>query len=132
MAGYSGKPLAEKLGITSGMHVIIVNEPEHFRNILGSVVKEIHVAQSISGEAMYIHLFTKSRHELESYVPKILKHLALKGMLWISWPKKIAKIQTDLTEQVLRDVLLPTGLVDVKVCAIDETWSGLKFVWRKK
>lgn len=132
MAGYSSTPLDKKLGLKEDMRAIFLNEPDGLRKLIGPVLTTLHVAQSLNGEADYIHLFTSSRSELERHVPAMIKHISDSGMIWISWPKQSAKVPTDITEQTLRDVILPTGFVDIKVVAIDEVWSGLKFVKRKQ
>lgn len=119
--GYSKRSLIEKLGLKPEMTVVIINLPENY---------EIKADSKITGEIDFGQIFVKSRSELEKLIPKFEKHLSKTGMLWVSWPKKSSKIQTDLNENLLREIILPTGLVDVKVIAVDEVWSGLKFVWR--
>ena len=133
MGAYSTKPLAQKLGIASGMKMLFLNESDTFRNTLGSMVNEVHVAQSMmKGETYdYIHLFVHTSAELKKQAEMCLEHLVNRGMLWVSWPKQSANVPTDLTEQTLRDVLLPQGVDDIKACAIDTVWGGLKFVWRR-
>ncbi len=134
MVGYSTKSVAEKLGVHPGLEAVFLNAPDTFMTILGSSVKDIHVAQSFKeGKSYdYIHLFVVSRDELEYKAKVCNEHLSSHGMLWISWPKQSSNALTDLTEQILRDVLLPLGVVDIKVCAIDEIWSGLKFMRRRQ
>jgi hypothetical protein len=132
MAGYSGTPLIKKLGIKEDSSVVFLQEPKNFRKELGKLPKSIVPKTSITKEHNYIHLFTKSRSELEKYFPKLKKALNKTGSLWVSWPKKTSKIPCDFSENDLREIGLAAGLVDVKVAAIDQTWSGLKFVWRLK
>lgn len=142
MAGYSGKSVAEKLGLKAGMSLAVINSPESYGDNIGrDVLDSLHVAQSFQQGKTYdvIHLFVWNRADLITASHQLLEHLAPVGIIWISWPKKSfgklriksSRVSTDLTEQTLRDVLLPLGIVDVKVCAVDDTWSGLKFVRRK-
>lgn len=130
-AGYSGKPLAQKLGIPSGARAVVVNAPEGYAKTLGRLPEGSLVVDRPYAGAPFIHLFSTSRAELERRIPAILSALGEGGMLWISWPKRSSGVKTDLTEDVLREVCLPLGIVDVKVCAVDETWSGLKFYRRR-
>jgi len=123
MAGYSGKPLLEKLGLKAGMKANLISPV--YRAPAG-------VEKSTEGPLDFIHLFTKDREELERDFPVLAKTLAPSGMLWVSWPKGASKIKTDVNETVVRKIGLEAGLVDVKVCAVDEVWSGLKFVIRLK
>jgi len=129
-AGYSGTPLVKKLGIKAGQRVIFVNEPPDFQSML----PDMPSLGKISGNSPtdYVHLFVKTRSDLEALLPKAKRNLAQNGMIWVSWPKKSSKVTTDLTEDTIRDSALSLGLVDVKVCAIDQTWSGLKLVIRRE
>jgi hypothetical protein len=131
MAGYSKTPLAGKLGLKPGMKVRLANAPAGYSKTLGKLPPGIvEPARPGAGSLDFIQFFTKSRAELEKALPAMLKSLAPDGMLWVSWPKKAAKVPTDMTEDVVRAVALPKGLVDVKVCAVDDVWSGLKLVRR--
>lgn len=132
MAGYSGTPLIKKLGIKPGMRAVALGAPENFGHLLGPLPSGLQLGTRLSKELDYIHLFAKKQAQIEAKKPSLLKSLSSTGMLWVSWPKKASKVPTDITEDVLRTLLLPTGLVDVKVCAVDEVWSGLKFMWRKE
>lgn len=132
MAGYSGRSLVEKLGIKPRTRIAIVNPPRGFRATLGKLPPGVTVAARPRGVMPFIHVFTRSRDELESTLPGLMKALDPAGALWISWPKKTSGVTTDITEDVIRAVALPTGLVDVKVAAIDDVWSGLKLVRRLK
>ena len=123
MAGYSGKSLKEKLGIKPGASVCIVKAPKGYLAGLG-------VANGRKGPYDFVQLFSMSIGELEKFFPVMKKRMTQSGMLWISWPKKASKVATDLDENVVRKIGLANGLVDVKVAAVDETWSGLKFVYR--
>lgn len=130
MAGYSSTPLASKLGLKAGMVVCILHAPDTFVPNLGPIVSDLTVHTTLRTTYNYIHVFVKDKNTLEKQLPGLIKSLAPKGMIWISWPKKASKVTTDITEQTLRDVGLPLGIVDIKVCAIDDIWSGLKFVRR--
>ena len=132
MAGSSKRPLAAKLGIKPNTMLYLVNPPQDYENTLGPLpdgVKRVEQPQSATG---FIQIFTKSQGELEAEFPRLKASLATDGMLWVSWPKKASKVETDLDGNIVREVGLANGLVDVKVCAVDETWSGLKFVYRLK
>jgi len=129
---YSKKSLREKLGIREGFKVFILNPPESYYNTLGSLPKGVFVTTALKGPLDFIHLFTKKRKELESNFPTFKQALSQKGILWISWPKRSSGVDTDLNENMVREVGLKNGLVDVKVIAVDEVWSALKFVYRLK
>jgi hypothetical protein len=128
MAGYSGTPLIQKIGIKPGHRLILRNHPESFLKDLGEL--PAGAAQSSSGKANVVVCFSEKLADLQRSFPVLAGKLVPDGMLWISWPKRASGRPTDLTEDVVRQVGLKCGLVDVKVCAIDETWSGLKFVVR--
>jgi hypothetical protein len=134
MAGYSKRSLADKLGIKPGHTVLIFNAPEGYAQTLGPLPEGVSLRSSLRGVLDVIHFFTASRAEFESKFLSLKSHLAKDGMLWVSWPKGGAKaaIKTDMNENIVRDFALAHGLVDVKVAAIDETWSGLKLVYRLK
>ncbi|MBY2938556.1 DUF3052 domain-containing protein [Rhizobium leguminosarum] len=134
-AGYSGTPLARKLGLAEGQAAALLGIPETIGEINGfdGFASVVHTLPETPQPAFdYVHLFTIERAALEAIAPALFLVLRPDGMVWISWPKKSSRVSTDITEDVLREVLLPTGLVDVKVCAVDEVWSGLKFVIRKE
>lgn len=133
MAGYSETPLAKKLGIKEGHTVTILNAPEYYWSLFESLPNHIeNKAPNEAGAVDFIHFFTQSENELQGELLKLKSKLKKNGMLWISWPKKASKVPTDLSDMIVRDAGLKTGLVDVKVCAVDEIWSGLKFVFRKE
>jgi hypothetical protein len=132
MAGYSGTPLIQKIGIKPGHRIILRNHPASFVKDLGKLPDGTQTAERLSGNANVIVYFTDRLAELQKDFSRLAAALVADGMLWISWPKKASGRQTDLTEDIVRRVGLGCGLVDVKVCAIDETWSGLKFVIRVK
>jgi hypothetical protein len=130
-AGYSKKPRAEKLGIKEGSKIIIINPPRDYLNTL-EIPPKVTLMNQLKGPLEFIHFFTKSRQELETQFPSLKRELLKGGMLWISWPKGSSKVETDLNEGVVREVGLKNGLVDIKICAVDDIWSGLKFVHRKE
>lgn len=132
MAGYSGTPLGKKLGLKDDMSVFVQNTPTEYFAWLSPLPSSIILRDRFTANLDFVHIFTDKRKEFESSFLKAKKHLKPTGMLWISWPKKSSKVPTDLDENVIRDFGLVNGLVDVKVCAIDEVWSGLKFVYRLK
>jgi hypothetical protein len=128
MAGYSGAPLAQKLGIKPATTVTVINEPASYRKLLGEWADGVEFLDRLRHDSSFIHFFTTRRSELEKHVTRLRKNLPETGTLWISWPKKSAGVPTDVTEDVIRAVALPLGFVDVKVYAVDETWSGLKLM----
>jgi hypothetical protein len=132
MAGYSGTPLAKKLGIKTGFRIALINAPEGFLSELNGLPDDVKMDSRAAKESDLILYFVKSAGELKKRFPDLAARLAQSGMLWISWPKKSSGVVTDLTENVVREIGLEVGLVDVKVCAVNEIWSGLKFVIRLK
>jgi len=132
MAGYSGTPLVKKLGIKSGFSVAFVNPPPGFVQGLDLPSETTTCSMSSCEPIDFILLFVKSRQELATKFSMCAAKLKPDGMLWVSWPKKASRVKTDLTDNVVRELGLSEGLVDVKVCAVDEVWSGLKFVFRLK
>jgi len=131
-AGYSKRPLADKLGIKAGMRIAILNAPDGYAETLGALPDGVQVLDGLEKNLDFVHDFVRARAALEAKFPKLKESLAPAGMLWISWLKKSAKISTDLDENIVREVGLAHGLVDVKVAAVDSLWSGLKFVYRLK
>lgn len=131
-AGYSGTPLINKLGLKPGQHACILNAPEDFPKTLGALPKGIQLIQRLPKRRSldFIQFFTKDRNKLEKTFPQLKAALDWGGILWISWPKGASKVPTDLNENIVREIGLDLGLVDVKVAAIDAIWSGLKFVHR--
>ena len=133
MAGYSGTPLPKKLGIKEEARLALVGAPGDFvESTLTPLPDRVELRTRARGPLDVIVFFTKSREELERRFGKLAAALDPAGALWIAWPKRSSGVATDLTEDVLREVGLPQGLVDNKVCAIDDTWSGLRFVIRKE
>jgi hypothetical protein len=129
-AGYSRRSLVEKLGIKEGTRVIALGAPPTYRTLLSPLPPGASVHTTLPGSCDFIHHFARRRSELASQFPRLADSLTDNGTLWISWPKRAAGTETDLDENVVRELGLTEGLVDVKVCAVDEVWSGLKFVRR--
>jgi hypothetical protein len=127
--GYSGTPLAKKLGIAGGDVVAIVNEPAGFRDSL-DVPDGVRFKSSLRGRADVVVVFVTAHAELARRRAVLGETVYPDGAIWVAWPKRASKVPTDMTEDVVRDVFLPHGLVDNKVCAIDDVWSGLRVVWR--
>jgi hypothetical protein len=128
MAGYSGTPLAQKLGVKPGARLVVLGGPAAL------LPDDVPVRRRLGpgdGTADVVVAFFTSRRRLEARLPALERAIFPAGGLWLAWPKKASGVATDLTEDVLREVGLPRGLVDNKVCAVDDTWSGLRFVWRK-
>ena len=132
MAGYSGTPLAKKLGINAGCKLFVEGAPADYASLLAPLPDGVTFVKKLTSSADVIHLFTKSAAELEAKLRRWRHAIDPAEAVWISWPKKASKVPTDITEDVIREVALPMGFVDVKVCAVDETWSGLKLVIRKE
>jgi hypothetical protein len=131
MPGYSGTPLPKKLGIKAGFRVQLANAPAEVRAELREALSECVLVKQ--GDALdFVMMFTKSRVEMTEEFSRMRKLLAPAGMLWVGWPKKSSGVATDVDENVVREIGLAAGLVDVKVCAVTEVWSGLKFVRRVK
>ena len=131
-AGYSGTALVKKLGLKPGMTMRIINEPEHYRKLLGTIPADVQIKASTRGTIDFIHLFTETHAALGKALPGAVRALAADGLLWVSWPKKSSPLHKDLSETEIRQAGLDAGLVDVKICAVDADWSGLKFVYRLK
>ena len=132
MAGYSQTPLAKKLGINDGMTISFIAAPNDLWAELGELPSSVTVRKKPATDSDLILYFTASLEEYTKQFPIYAKLIAQAGMLWIGWPKKASKIETDIGENLVREIGLANGLVDVKVCAITEQWSGLKFVRRLK
>jgi hypothetical protein len=131
-AGYSTNPLYRKLGIKEGFHVKLVNAPDRYALWVGEILTKTILSNTCEKGFDFIHFFTNDLAELERRLPRFKKEISKDGMIWISWYKKAAGKPTGLDENIVRDTALHLGLVDVKVCAVDEQWSGLKLVYRLK
>jgi hypothetical protein len=132
VAGYSGTPLPKKLGIKEHSKVALIDPPQGFKMVLGNLPQEAAIQVGLTGKDRFdvIVAFVTTRTALVRQINAARKHMAPAAGFWIAWPKRASGVVTDVTESVVRDVALPTGLVDNKVCAIDETWSGLRLVIR--
>ncbi|XDD46615.1 DUF3052 domain-containing protein [Leptospira sp. WS39.C2] len=132
MVGYSGKSVIEKLGIKENMFLYFLNLPKD-QNMedWGKLPDQVSIVTSLRKDLDFIHYFSKQEKEFKTTFPNLIPYLKRNGMIWVSWPKKTAKIVSDMNENLIRNFALELGLVDIKVCAIDTTWSGLKLVIRK-
>ena len=128
MAGYSGKPLTQKLGIKPGFCIFVSGAPASYPEIVGELPEGATLAARLKAPLDMVHLFATSSDGLARLLTRVRAAIAPDGMVWVSWPKKASGVATDLSDVVVRNIALPLGLVDIKVCAIDATWSGLKFV----
>ena len=131
-AGYSGTPLAKKLGYKPAMQVCLLGAPAGFRKLLEPLPADVSFTSGCGKRTDLVQVFAVKRAEVERTLQKLRKTLKPDASIWVSWPKKASKVPTDVSEDVIRAVALPLGLVDIKVCAVDETWSGLKLVLRKE
>ena len=129
MAGYSGKPLAQKLGVVAGSTVAAIGTPANYRKLLGRLPNGVRFC-AVNAKPQLIHYFCTERVKLAIELPILRKKMRDDAMLWVSWPKRSAGLPTTVTEDVVRELALPLGLVDTKVCAVDETWSALRLVVR--
>ncbi|MBI4394176.1 MAG: DUF3052 family protein [Euryarchaeota archaeon] len=132
LAGYSKRSLPEKLGVKPGHRIMFVDEPAGFRRALGKLPPDVQVLTRPAENLDLVHVFVSRRARLAAALPRLMRVIRPEAPIWVSWPKKASGVETDVTEDVVRDVALPLGLVDVKVCAVDEAWSGLKLVIRKE
>jgi hypothetical protein len=131
-AGYSGTPLPQKLGIKPGLSVVTINAPTNYRRLLGTIPEGVTFSDRLRPESSFVHVFAKKRSELSNRLAVSREQIADTGTVWVSWPKRSSGVPTDVTEDAVRAVALPLEFVDVKVCAIDETWSGLKLMVRRE
>ena len=129
--GYSGKALGQKLGIKSWSRVKTRNAPPNYHQLLGPLPNDVQISTRLRRPVDLVHIFSIARAQLDAELRRALEEIEQDGAVWVSWPKKSSGVQTDITEDVVRELAFPLGLVDVKVCAVDETWSGLKLVIRK-
>jgi hypothetical protein len=128
MAGYSGTPLLKKLGLKPDCNAFFFKPPESYFDLIAPLPENVAVKKSLTGKLDFIHLFAMNSTEFRQQLQKSKTHLSVNGMIWVSWPKKTSGVKSDLDENIIRDFGLSIGLVDIKVCAVDEIWSGLKFV----
>lgn len=128
MAGYSGTPLAKKLGIKTAAKVMLLNAPDYYLQLFTDLPTDVYFVDEAAVKKDVIHFFTKQQDEFLTMLPQLMNQMNPDGMIWVSWPKKASKVVTDITEDVIRNFAIKIGLVDIKVCAVDEIWSGLKLV----
>lgn len=131
-AGYSGTPLIKKLGIKPGFRIGLIDAPANYLDLLGKLPDDVTIKKRLAGTCDFVHLFADRATKLAKDFPRAKRVLDTNGLIWVSWPKKSSGVETDVTEALVRSSGLDIGLVDVKICAVDETWSGLKFVYRLK
>lgn len=129
--GYSGTPLAKKLGLKEGLRLCAVDAPADYAALLAPLPAAVHFQPAVDADTDLAHLFVTRREVLAATLARWRAEMRADAVVWVSWPKKAARVPTDVSEDVIRDVALPLGFVDVKVCAVDATWSGLKLVVRK-
>jgi len=131
ITGYSGAPLAKKLGIKAPLTMLLINPPEAYLMWIGGVPDGVKLVAKIKPPIEAAHVFATESAFLDALLSKLRKDLKQDGFVWVSWPRKSSKVQTDITEDTIREIALPLGFVDIKVCAVSEVWSGLKLVIRK-
>lgn len=131
-AGYSGTPLPRKLGIGESTQVAVIGAPPEYAALLGSIPAGATLGATVSRQTDLLHVFVTERDELAAHLAKARRKLRDDATVWVSWPKKASRVATTVTEDVIRELALPLGFVDVKVCAVSEVWSGLKLVVRKE
>ena len=131
MAGYSGTPLAKKLGLKPPLSLAVINAPRAYRSWLGELPSGVRIVSKVGKPLQAVHLFVAKRETLKKNLASLRKVLEQSGFVWVSWPKKASSVETDITEDVIREIALPLGFVDIKVCAVSDVWSGLKLVIRK-
>jgi hypothetical protein len=132
MSGYSGTPLAKKLGIKEGSRLLLVGAPDTYATLLEPLPEGVQLDTQLSEATDIAQIFVVRREQLQQLLTSYRTKLKSNGVIWVSWPKKSARVPTDITEDIIRDVALPLGYVDIKVCAVNEIWSGLKLVIRKE
>ena len=132
MAGYSATPLSKKLGYKASFRACVKGARDHYFEIIQPLPDRVAMSNRFQKDVDLCHFFTMSHRELTGQLPRLISCIRQNGMIWVSWPKKASKVPTDVTEDVIRSVALPLGLVDVKVCAVDDVWSGLKLVIGKE
>jgi hypothetical protein len=132
MAGYSGTPLAKKLGIKTGSNIFVDGAPMAYERLVDPMPDAVNMQSAIDPSTDLVHLFSTSKAGLAGALKSAVRHLKPDAALWVSWPKKASKVPTDITEDAIRELAFPLGLVDIKVCAVDDTWSGLKLVLRRE
>jgi hypothetical protein len=132
MAGYSGAPLAKKLGIKPGCRLFVADAPRNYAELVAPLPEGVQLTAKLRADTDVVHVFSTRRAKLAEALRSSLAKMKPEGAIWVSWPKKASRMETDITEDTIRQLALPMGLVDIKVCAVDETWSALKLVLRKE
>jgi hypothetical protein len=132
MAGYSGTPLPQKLGIKEGFTLCVRGAPKKYSDIVAPLPKDVRMVSKVTPAVDLVHIFSKEGAKLDKELTSVRKSLRDDAMIWVSWPKKSSGVATDIVEDSVREIAFPLGLVDIKVCAVDEVWSGLKLVVRKE
>jgi len=130
--GYSGTPLTKKLGIVEGVSIVTKNAPDEYADLLGPLPMGVIFEKRVSKATDLVHLFHSRKAELKKDLESLRAALRSDSAIWVSWPKKASKVPTEITEDTIRELALPLGFVDIKVCAVSEIWSGLKLVIRKE
>jgi hypothetical protein len=130
-AGYSGTPLAKKLGIRAGARLFLQTAPRNYWQLIAPVPEGVRRVRRIDARTDLLHLFAMRRAQLSAALRSARTAMREDAVIWVSWPKKVSRVPTDITEDVIRELALPLGLVDIKVCAVDATWSGLKLMLRR-
>jgi hypothetical protein len=130
--GYSGTPLPKKLGIKAPMQLVAIEAPAEYETIVGELPQGVTLGRTVGKNTDLVHVFATRRENLSNHLTKLRSKLGDEAAIWVSWPKKAAKVETDITEDAIRELALPLGFVDIKVCAVSEVWSGLKLVVRKQ
>ena len=132
MAGYSGTPLAKKLGIKESTRIFPFDPPPRYPALLGTLPAGARIVPRLAPDTDIVHIFSTAKSHLAKSLRSSLQVLKAEGAIWVSWPKRASGVASDITENTIRELALPLGLVDIKVCAVDDTWSGLKLVIRKE
>ena len=130
--GYSGTPLSKKLGLKASMRLVVVEAPAQYESIVGELPQGVSLRKAAAKDTDMVHVFATSRAALSEHLVELRRTLGDEAAVWVSWPKKASKVATDITEDTIRELALPLGWVDIKVCAVSEVWSGLKLVVRKQ
>jgi hypothetical protein len=129
--GYSGTPLAKKLGLKAPLKLLTINAPKEYKSWLGDLPEGVTLVTNAKKPIQAVHVFTTESVFLDAILSKLRNELKQDGFIWVSWPKKSSKVPTDITDNIIREIALPLGFVDIKVCAVSEVWSGLKLVIRR-
>ncbi|MCB1041864.1 MAG: DUF3052 family protein [Acidobacteria bacterium] len=130
--GYSGTPLWKKLGLKPGHNVFVANPPENYRALIEPLRSQVAFVPLVTGDVDLFHVFSKESQDLQQHLAAIRANMRHDSVIWVSWPKKASKVPTDITEDTIRTLAFPLDLVDIKVCAVDATWSGLKLMIRRE